>query len=110
MDFSRNNLAGKIPMEVGFLVKLIALYVGQNSLIGAIPPTIGNLTSLEDFRVLNNNLEGHVLDEIGCLRSLRVFEIVANSLSVSPSISKANNDFCLETKQMFCAIALSKLY
>ncbi|KAF3434957.1 hypothetical protein FNV43_RR22044 [Rhamnella rubrinervis] len=70
IDISRNNLTGKIPMEVG-----------ANRLTGAIPPTIGNLSSLEAFQVAFNNLEGHIPEEIERLKSLSFFNIAANSLS-----------------------------
>ncbi|KAF3455306.1 hypothetical protein FNV43_RR05754 [Rhamnella rubrinervis] len=81
IDISRNKLTGKLPKEIGFLVKLVRIYAGGNNLTGDIPPTIGNLSSLETFRVSFNNLVGHIPDDVGHLKRLLFFHIAANGLS-----------------------------
>ncbi|KAF3455325.1 hypothetical protein FNV43_RR05773 [Rhamnella rubrinervis] len=88
LDILINKLAGKLPKEIGFLVKLVRICAGGNNLTGDIPPTIDNLSSLETFRVSFNNLVGHIPDDVGHLKRLLFFHIAANGLS---EISMAYN-------------------
>ncbi|KAL3032354.1 hypothetical protein AAZX31_02G079400 [Glycine max] len=60
IDLSCNNLTGKIPKEVGYLLGLVSLNLSRNNLSGEIPSEIGNLTSLDSLDLSRNHFTGRI--------------------------------------------------
>ena len=61
---SWNRLVGKIPEEIGSLLKLQYLFIHANSLYGGIPQSFGNLSSLERLSATQNNIVGIIPDSL----------------------------------------------
>lgn len=78
---ARNNLAGRIPPEVGLLGELIILDLSYNNLEGAIPPEIGKLENLMILQAWGNFLTGGIPPEIGRLADLWILNFTENNLS-----------------------------
>ncbi|XP_078152852.1 uncharacterized protein LOC144548041 [Carex rostrata] len=83
MDLSNNNLTGKIPQEIVFLIGLVNLNLSHNHLIGNIPLKIGNMISLESLDFHMNNLSGTIPQSMSALYSLEVLNFSYNNLSGS---------------------------
>ena len=75
-----NNLAGRIPPEIGNLPRLRILNMSNNSIDGPIPPAIGRLSRLEGLNLDFNSIGGPIPAEIGKLSNLRYLHLAANSL------------------------------
>ena len=58
--FSKDQLSGEIPPELGNLAKLEEWYLHENQLSGEIPPELGNLASLKVLELQENQLSGCV--------------------------------------------------
>ena len=88
-----NNLTGSIPPEIGNLVNLERLGLGDNNLTGSIPPEIGNLVNLEWLTLESNNLTGSIPPEIGNLVNLERLALESNNLtgSIPPEIGNLVN-------------------
>ncbi|KAI4346871.1 hypothetical protein L6164_007734 [Bauhinia variegata] len=80
IDLSNNNLTGKIPDELGYLVGLISLNLSRNSLSGEINPLIGNLKSLEVLDLSRNHLSGKIPSTLAQLDTLGVLDLSNNRL------------------------------
>eukprot|EP01018_Ginkgo_biloba_P035229 Gb_14304 [translate_table: standard] len=78
IDLSANQLAGKIPIEIGELKGLHALNISWNYIRGHIPASFGNMEQLESLDVSHNQLDGKIPPEMVSLHSL-VFFIVSNN-------------------------------
>lgn len=59
-----NDFDSNLPVEIGALTRLSALYVDNNYFTGHFPP-IQNLTRLLDFRFGGNRLGGTLPNTIG---------------------------------------------
>ncbi|KAM1030383.1 hypothetical protein TB1_033602 [Malus domestica] len=93
LDFARNNLTGPIPPELGDCKNLALLNLAQNHLSGALPAKLGKLSSLEVLRLQSNNLSGGIPIQITQLPKLSILNISWNSLdgSIPPSVSNMQN-------------------
>ncbi|KAK1260232.1 hypothetical protein QJS04_geneDACA001954 [Acorus gramineus] len=60
LNLSGNQLAGKIPQNIGGLELLESLDLSLNQLSGDIPISISNLTSLERLNLSHNHLSGRI--------------------------------------------------
>jgi Leucine-rich repeat (LRR) protein len=74
------NLKGTIPPELGNLVDLEQLHLGDNSLVGAIPSELGNLTNMEFLYLNYNFLVSTIPSQLGKLVSMEVLDLDSNLL------------------------------
>ncbi|XP_050284021.1 receptor-like protein 56 isoform X2 [Quercus robur] len=82
IDLSCNNLAGKIPLELGRMSSNIrALNLSHNSLSGPIPVTFSNLKQIESLDLSYNNLNDKIPPQLTEMTSLAVFSVAHNNLS-----------------------------
>ena len=82
IDLSCNNLAGKIPLELGRMSSNIrALNLSHNNLSGPIPVTFSNLKQIESLDLSFNNLNGKIPPQLTEMTSLAVFIVAHNNLS-----------------------------
>ncbi|XP_050284105.1 receptor-like protein 15 isoform X3 [Quercus robur] len=82
IDLSCNNLAGKIPLELGRMSSNIrALNLSHNSLFGPIPVTFSNLKQIESLDLSYNNLNDKIPPQLTEMTSLAVFSVAHNNLS-----------------------------
>ncbi|KAL4601401.1 hypothetical protein ACB092_11G270200 [Castanea dentata] len=82
IDLSCNNLAGKIPLELGRVSSYIrALNLSHNNISGPIPETFSNLKQLESLDLSHNNLNGKIPPQLAEMTSLAVFNVAHNNLS-----------------------------
>lgn len=83
LDLSENNLAGRLPPEIGKLTELETLHLEENLIEGPIPPEIGGMESLKWLGLFGNYLEGPIPPEIGRLEYLEILDLTYNSFSGS---------------------------
>ncbi|CAB1097357.1 unnamed protein product [Ectocarpus sp. CCAP 1310/34] len=76
-----NNLQGKIPAELGQLVKLKELNLDQNKLSGEIPASLGQLVKLETLGLYRNKLSGSIPPQLGELAALQYLSLSENQLT-----------------------------
>ncbi|KAK6163134.1 hypothetical protein DH2020_002975 [Rehmannia glutinosa] len=86
VDFSSNELSGKIPKEVTNLCKLRSLHLPYNDLVGGISDSFGNmsdcfLVALESLNLWVNQLSGHLTHQFGEFKSLQILDLRRNSLT-----------------------------
>ena len=79
LDF--NNLAGRLPQELGQLTGLTTLSLEYNDLLGELPPELGSLTSLTDLDLSDNDFSGEIPPELGQLTDLVSLDLSWNDLS-----------------------------
>jgi hypothetical protein len=60
INLSDNNLSGKLPKELGGLVKLEELDLSNNNLTGEIPSELSTLISLKKINLSKNYLNGEI--------------------------------------------------
>eukprot|EP00592_Proboscia_alata_P013399 CAMPEP_0194393674 /NCGR_PEP_ID=MMETSP0174-20130528/123430_1 /TAXON_ID=216777 /ORGANISM="Proboscia alata, Strain PI-D3" /LENGTH=1209 /DNA_ID=CAMNT_0039189385 /DNA_START=85 /DNA_END=3715 /DNA_ORIENTATION=- len=81
IDLSANQLTGKIPPELGLLQYLETLILRENKLTGSIPQTIGDLMSLETFAISSNTLRGKIPKMLGTLKNLTKIDLSDNDFT-----------------------------
>ncbi len=81
LDLRENNLAARIPRELGSLAKLGILDLRGNDLSGPIPPELGNLANLVRLELGGNRLSGQIPSELGNLAKLEGLDLRWNNLS-----------------------------
>ena len=74
-------LTGRIPPELGRLIKLERLQLFWTGLTGPIPPELGNLRNLRLLHLHGNELTGPIPPELGGLASLEELDFLENSLA-----------------------------
>ncbi|XP_008226587.2 PREDICTED: receptor-like protein 2 [Prunus mume] len=80
IDLSNNNLDGDIPIEIGQLQFIRALYLHSNNFSGIIPDQISNLKNLEILDLSVNNLSGKIPSSLASLNFMRAFDVSYNNL------------------------------
>ena len=75
LSLGNNALSGPIPAELGNLVNLQALILDDNRLSGPIPAELGKLVNLDQLRLSNNALSGPIPAELGHLVNLRILTL-----------------------------------
>lgn len=81
IDLSGNQLAGEIPIEIGFLSGLTGLNLSGNHIRGSIPEELGNLRSLEVLDLSRNDLSGPIPQCFLSLSGLSHLNLSYNDLS-----------------------------
>ncbi|KAI9116445.1 hypothetical protein K1719_012612 [Acacia pycnantha] len=81
IDFSDNELSGKIPREIGHLLELVSLDLSGNNLSGEIPWDFGNLHALEFLDLSTNHMSGTIPSSLSQLNWLAVLNLSHNNLS-----------------------------
>ena len=76
-----NNLAGRMPPQLGNLGQLRELALARNRLSGPIPPQLGNLSSLSRLDLNGNQLTGSIPSELGNLSNLSTMYLYWNGLT-----------------------------
>ncbi|WP_423924442.1 Ig-like domain-containing protein [Candidatus Palauibacter sp.] len=79
LSLNQNRLEGEIPRELGDLRELTDLSLGHNGLAGAIPAAIGDLSNLRRLTLEGNQLSGYP-DELGSLTDLEVLDLSGNDM------------------------------
>lgn len=84
---------GQIPKEVGKLVNLTTLYLGNNNFTGDIPLEFWNMTSLNNLDLGQTNLRGQIPPEVGNMRSLKILLLRDNKLTgtIPSSLGELSN-------------------
>ncbi|KAJ0806640.1 putative non-specific serine/threonine protein kinase [Helianthus annuus] len=81
INFSSNNLTGKIPDKLTDLHKLIALDLSMNALVGEIPSKIGQMKELLILDLSRNNLRGGLPSSMSQMTLLNYLDVSYNNLS-----------------------------
>jgi Leucine-rich repeat (LRR) protein len=78
LDFSGNNIGGKIISELGTLKNLAFLDLRSNDFTGQIPSELGHLSKLGSLQLHSNELTGQMPQEVCSLRSDKLKMLVAD--------------------------------
>ena len=81
LDLASAGLTGRIPPELGDLVGLQQLRLGNNQLRGAIPAELGRLRNLRFLGLNHNRLRGSIPAGLGSLGNLGHLGLSHNQLS-----------------------------
>lgn len=81
LNLFNNQLAGRIPAELGNLSNLKTLDLFHNQLAGSIPAELGLLSNLDYFRLSDNQLTGNIPTELGYLSNLWQLDLTNNQLT-----------------------------
>ncbi|KAM0933490.1 putative protein kinase RLK-Pelle-LRR-XII-1 family [Dioscorea sansibarensis] len=76
-----NGISGTLPAEIGNLVNLTAIYIGNNLLTGAIPNSVGKLQRLGVLSLSNNQFSEEIPSSIGNLTQLSRIYLAGTDLS-----------------------------
>ena len=97
LDLSGNRLEGPIPAQLGDLSSLTLLNLGQNELEGPLSPRLGDLTNLSQLLLWANELEGPIPPELGRLTNLLVLGLGINELEgpIPPQLGDLANLYFL---------------
>ena len=77
----RNQLSGRIPVELSLLINLQWLNLSGNQLSGEIPADLGRLTKLRVLGLAANQLSGTISPDLGSLTNLNWLSLSKNQLS-----------------------------
>nr|XP_045090527.1 receptor kinase-like protein Xa21 [Aegilops tauschii subsp. strangulata] len=93
LDISRNELHGKVPMEIFRIPTIVGIDLSFNSLDGQLPTDIGNAKQLVRLRVSSNKLSGDIPNTLGDCESLEGIELDSNifSGSIPTSLAKISS-------------------
>uniref|UniRef100_A0A7N1A3B4 non-specific serine/threonine protein kinase n=1 Tax=Kalanchoe fedtschenkoi TaxID=63787 RepID=A0A7N1A3B4_KALFE len=78
---ARNNIGGRIPAELGNLIKLQQLSLSSNHLAGEIPKQLHRSSYLLRLTLNDNQLSGAIPMELNSLSGLSYFDLSSNRLS-----------------------------
>ncbi|KAL9687118.1 hypothetical protein QQ045_031514 [Rhodiola kirilowii] len=81
VDFSNNQLKGRIPSSLNILEDLEYLNLASNQLTGEIPSSIGDLLSLKNLSFASNSLSGDIPDSFSTMKSLIHLDFSSNQLN-----------------------------
>ena len=78
ITLAENNLAGRLPPEIGKLNRLEELHLETNLLEGTLLPEIGELENLVWLGLYDNYFDGTIPPEIGRIEYLEVLDLSYN--------------------------------
>ncbi|XP_022139841.1 receptor-like protein 51 [Momordica charantia] len=81
IDFSGNNLKGKIPNSITLLENLQSLNLASNEFNGEIPTSVGDLISLQNLSLASNSLSGSIPESITAIPGLVHLDLSSNQLN-----------------------------
>ena len=81
LRLSRNQLRGEIPAELGNLPNLTFLYLSINQLSGELPTALGNLYALERLSLRENEFTGPIPSWLSRMTNLQVLSLRYNRFS-----------------------------
>ena len=87
------HVNGRIPREIGRLANLESLEVAFTHMGGSIPAEIGNLTNLKRLVLRDSQFSGSIPEETGKLVNLEVMDLQNNIISghIPPEIGNLTN-------------------
>ncbi|MDE2794551.1 MAG: Ig-like domain-containing protein [Gemmatimonadota bacterium] len=94
LSLGSNNLAGRIPAELGHLTELGSLRLQDNALTGRTPAALGHLAKLVHLSLSFNDLRGGIPRELGNLTALTWLDIASNrglGGSIPPDLGRLAN-------------------
>jgi hypothetical protein len=77
------SISGVVPESIGRLKNLVVLGIYNTSLSGLIPSSLGNLTQLTTLYAYYGNLEGPIPASLGKLKNLLILDLSTNRLNGS---------------------------
>ena len=92
LELPDNDLAGRIPAEIGLLDSLFSFRLRDATVTGPIPPAIGRLQRLRDMNLRKTGLEGPLPPEMGDMTGLNYLNLSYTELSGPLPAALANLD------------------
>ncbi|XP_042508276.1 probable LRR receptor-like serine/threonine-protein kinase At3g47570 [Macadamia integrifolia] len=80
-SIANNSFYGKIPKEIGKLIRLQSIVFLNNTLQGEVPTSLANCTDLRQIAFGYNNLIGRIPVELTSLSKLEIISIYNNGLT-----------------------------
>ena len=84
MNLARNELFGRLPDSLGGLVDLRWLSLHDNEFTGSLHPSLGQLVKCVHMDFHNNLISGTVPETFNQLKSLQLLDLSRNHLQVGP--------------------------
>ncbi|KAI3840119.1 hypothetical protein MKX03_003575 [Papaver bracteatum] len=81
LDLSGNQLTGGLPSEVGYLNRIVQLFLSNNRLSGKIPDSLGKCIGLEELTLDGNSFEWVIPPSLKSIEGLQKLDMSGNKLS-----------------------------
>lgn len=81
MDLGDNQLTGSLRPELGRLIRLNTMLLDGNRLSGTIPAALADMINLETWDMRANRVSGSIPGELGQLRNLKTMDFGENDLT-----------------------------
>ncbi|XP_060192507.1 leucine-rich repeat receptor-like tyrosine-protein kinase PXC3 [Lycium barbarum] len=81
LDMSRNNLNGKVDLQLSGLNSLKSLNLTENQFSGSVPTSLGKFNLLEELQLSANHFQGEFSTQIVNFGNLTLIDLSFNNLS-----------------------------